>query len=61
MGPGRRPYETPWKTSRREPLTPYGAARIDAVIDADNVQSIAFWESLGFELDSHGRRWSLLL
>jgi ribosomal protein S18 acetylase RimI-like enzyme len=38
----------------------HGAVRMDAMIDADNVEAISFWESLGFELDFHSRRWSLL-
>ena len=37
-----------------------GAARIDAMVDPDNSGAIAFWESVGFELDID-RRWSVFL
>jgi ribosomal protein S18 acetylase RimI-like enzyme len=36
-----------------------GAARIDAMVDPDNSSAIAFWRSLGYELDRDAR-WSRL-
>ena len=38
-----------------------GAIRIDAMVATENDPAIAYWESLGFELDRADRRWSLLL
>jgi ribosomal protein S18 acetylase RimI-like enzyme len=34
-----------------------GAARIDAMVDPDNSGAIAFWQSIGYELD-RDTRWS---
>jgi ribosomal protein S18 acetylase RimI-like enzyme len=36
-----------------------GAARVDAMVDPDNSGAIAFWQSIGYELDRDAR-WSRL-
>jgi ribosomal protein S18 acetylase RimI-like enzyme len=36
-----------------------GAARVDAMVDPDNSTAIAFWKSIGYELDRDAR-WSRL-
>jgi ribosomal protein S18 acetylase RimI-like enzyme len=36
-----------------------GAARVDAMVDPDNAAAIAFWQSIGYELDRDAR-WSRL-
>jgi len=36
----------------------FGAARVDAMVDPANSAAVAFWESIGYELDRDSR-WSL--
>ena len=38
-----------------------GAGRLDAMVNFENSQAIAFWEQLGFEFDPDDGRWSLPL
>ena len=45
----------------RERAVAVGAPRVDASVDLENSGAVAFWESVGFERDSHDSRWSLLL
>jgi ribosomal protein S18 acetylase RimI-like enzyme len=37
-----------------------GAMRLDAMVNDDNDDARAFWRSVGFELDTEDRRWSVL-
>jgi len=34
-----------------------GAARLDAIVDLDNADGIAFWEALGFARKHSSGRW----
>lgn len=36
-----------------------GASRVDAMVHRDNVDAVAFWEALGFELQDDDSRWSV--
>ena len=36
-----------------------GAARVDAMVDPDNSAAVAFWQSIGYDLDRDSR-WSRL-
>lgn len=38
-----------------------GVFRIDAMVDGDNAGAHGFWASIGFDVDGHGQRWSVLL
>ena len=38
-----------------------GVFRIDAMVDGDNAGAHGFWASVGFDVDGHDQRWSLLL
>jgi ribosomal protein S18 acetylase RimI-like enzyme len=44
----------------RDRAMSHGAARLDGMVNVENAPAIAFWRSLGYELDDDGRRWSLL-
>ena len=38
-----------------------GADRIDAMVNVENGDAIAFWETFGFEFDPDDGRWSMLV
>ena len=38
-----------------------GVFRIDAMVDSGNWGAHGFWASVGFEVDGHDQRWSVLL
>jgi ribosomal protein S18 acetylase RimI-like enzyme len=38
-----------------------GAARVDAMVNAENVDAQGFWRSAGFDCDTADQRWSLPL
>ena len=44
----------------RARATRLGAGRLDAMVDPDNTDAVAFWESVGFALDRDDR-WSLVV
>ncbi len=38
-----------------------GASRLDAMVNVENDQAIAFWEQFGFEFDPDDGRWSMII
>jgi ribosomal protein S18 acetylase RimI-like enzyme len=42
----------------RERAAACGAVRLDAMVDTGNTGAIAFWERVGFDVDTHAGRWS---
>jgi ribosomal protein S18 acetylase RimI-like enzyme len=38
-----------------------GASRMDAMVDTENAAAVAFWEHVGFDVDTRSGRWSIVL
>jgi ribosomal protein S18 acetylase RimI-like enzyme len=48
-------------TSAVERARTVGAVRVDAMVNAENVDAQRFWRSTGFECDTSDQRWSMVL